>query len=46
MYGVPMQTLRDRVIGNVDPMNDSYGPETVLSNEEAEQLEEHVEIMA
>jgi len=32
MYGVPQQTLRDRVLGKVDPVNS--GNETLFSREE------------
>ena len=46
MFGVPAQTLRDRIIGLVDPSNDSCGPETLLSQEEELMLVEHVEVLA
>lgn len=46
MFGIPAQTLRDRVIGLVDPSNDSCGPETLLSKEEELMLVEHVEVLA
>ena len=46
MFGVPARTLRDRIIGLVDPSNDSCGPETLLSQEEELMLVEHVEVLA
>ena len=45
-YGIPAQTLRDRVIGMVDPDNCALGPETLLTFEEEETLVEHVLTLA
>ena len=32
MFGVPAQTLRDRINGNVHPSKCRVGPETVLTS--------------
>ncbi|KAH3715039.1 hypothetical protein DPMN_057743 [Dreissena polymorpha] len=45
MFGVPIQTLRDRVKGRVDPTN-LKNEITLLSLEEEQSLVEHVEVMA
>ena len=45
-FGVPVQTLRDRVKGHIDPVSFQVGGETILKSEEEETLVEHVEIMA
>ncbi|KAH3715873.1 hypothetical protein DPMN_058587 [Dreissena polymorpha] len=45
MFGVPIQTLRDRVKGRVDPTN-LKNENTLLSLEEEQSLVEHVEVMA
>jgi hypothetical protein len=45
MYGVPSQTLRDRVCGCVDVNKCNIGVETILSLEEEERLVQHVETM-
>ena len=44
MYGVPQQTLRDRVLGKVDPVNS--GNETLFSREEERKLVEHLKARA
>ena len=45
-FAVPVQTLRDRVKGYIDPQNFKTGGETVLTKEEEETLVNHVETMA
>ena len=40
-FGIPAQTLRDRVLGLVDSDNCAPGPDTLLSSEEEETLVEH-----
>ena len=45
-FGVPVQTLRDRVIGIVDPDNDACGSDPLLTREEELTLVEHVEVLA
>lgn len=45
-YGVPVQTLRDRVKGSVDPFNFKQGKETSFTIEEELTLVEHIETMA
>ncbi|KAL4221601.1 hypothetical protein ACF0H5_019858 [Mactra antiquata] len=44
MYGVPQQTLRDRVLGKTDPIN--CGNETLFSREEERKLVEHIQVRA
>ena len=44
-FGVPEQTLRDRVKGRIDHTNLKLGSETVFSNEEELTLVEHLEAM-
>jgi hypothetical protein len=46
MFGVPAQTLRDRISGAVDPDNCRTGPNTSLSYEQEKVLVNHVETMA
>ncbi|XP_053379621.1 jerky protein homolog-like [Mercenaria mercenaria] len=45
-YGVPEQTLRDRVKGIVNPLSFKQGTETVFTHEEELTLVEHIETMA
>ncbi|XP_053394116.1 uncharacterized protein LOC123523838 [Mercenaria mercenaria] len=45
-FGVPAQTLRDRVKGYIDPINCNPGPDTMLSKEEELTIVEHVETMS
>lgn len=45
-FGIPVQTLRDRVKGIIDPLKVSCGRETVFSHEEELALIEHVEVLA
>ena len=45
-FGVPVQTLRDRVIGLVDPDNDACGSNPLLTRDEELTLVEHVEVLA
>lgn len=45
-YGVPSQTLRDRVKGLINPESCSPGPETLFSKEEELILVEHTEVMS
>ncbi|KAH3827187.1 hypothetical protein DPMN_129117 [Dreissena polymorpha] len=40
-YGIPLNTLRDRVNGQID--SDNYGKETLFSSEEELGLVEHAE---
>lgn len=44
-FGIPVQTLRDRVKGIIDPLTVTCGRETVFSHEEELALIEHVEIL-
>jgi hypothetical protein len=44
IYGVPQQTLRDRVLGRIDPIN--FGNETLFSKEEERKLVEHLQARA
>ena len=46
LYGVPAQTLRDRVKGHVNPVSYAFGGETTFSKAEEETLVEHVETVA
>ena len=41
-YAVPEQTLRDRIIGKVDPENTRSGPEPVFTQEEEARLVKHI----
>ena len=45
MYGVPTQTLRDRVKGKIKIETVKSGPEPMLAYEEEERLVSHVEMM-
>jgi transposase-like protein len=45
-FGVPSQTLRDRVRGAIDPVNFACGGSTLLTLEEEQTLVEHIETMA
>ena len=45
-FGIPSQTLRDRVIGLIDSDNCAPGPDTLLSFKEEEKLVEHVLTLA
>ncbi|XP_052258935.1 uncharacterized protein LOC127863447 [Dreissena polymorpha] len=45
-YNVPIQTLRDRVKGKVDPFNIGLGSELIFSKEEETGLVEHLESMS
>jgi hypothetical protein len=45
-FGIPEQTLRDRVKGYVDPNSCSSGGETFFSKEEEETLVDHVETLS
>ena len=45
-YGVPFQTLRDRVSGEVDPECCSMGKQPLLSLEEEAKLVNHLKEMA
>ena len=43
-YGIPYQTLRDRISGEIDP--DNFGRETLFTEEEELGLVEFTEVMA
>jgi transposase-like protein len=45
-FGVPENTLRDRVKGRIDPFDFCIGGDTTLSREEEEVLVEHLEAMS
>ena len=45
-YGVPVQTLHDRVTGVVDPECVTMGPQPILSQEHEARLVNHVKYMA
>ena len=45
MFGVPSQTLRDRILDHVDPEKYCMGGETMFSNEEEQTLVAHVETL-
>lgn len=45
-YGVPMQTLRDRVLGKIDPESISSGTKPLFSLEEEAVFVEHLKAMA
>ena len=46
LHGVPEQTLRDRVKGNIDPINFKKGGDTIFTIEEEEGLVDHLESLA
>ncbi|XP_053402820.1 uncharacterized protein LOC128558058 [Mercenaria mercenaria] len=46
MYGVPQQTLRDRVLGKIDPECVTTGREPVLSMFEEAKIVKHIKTMA
>ena len=45
-FRVPVQTLRDRIKGNIDPHNLHLGIEAVFTNEEELTLIDHIEAMS
>ncbi|XP_045188616.2 uncharacterized protein LOC123546428 [Mercenaria mercenaria] len=45
-YGVPQTTLRDRVLGRIDPETTSSGPQALLSQHEEAVFVEHIKAMA
>ncbi len=45
-YGIPFQTLRDRVKGLVDPNDCAPGRETLFTRDEETILVEHAEVMS
>ncbi|XP_060572341.1 uncharacterized protein LOC132730435 isoform X3 [Ruditapes philippinarum] len=46
VYGVPMQTLRDRVLGHIEPDTTRSGPGPLLSEFEEAKLVDHIKDMA
>lgn len=46
MFGIPPQTLRDRVLGHIDANNYCMGGETLFTRDEEETLVDHVETLA
>jgi transposase-like protein len=46
MFGVPPQTLRDRVLGHIHAKTFLYGGDTLFTHEEKKSLVEHVETLA
>jgi hypothetical protein len=45
-FNVPVQTLRDRVKGHIDPLNFVKGGDTIFTHEEESSLVDHLEAMA
>lgn len=45
-YGVPQTTLRDRVLGRIDPETTSSGPQALFSQHEEAVFVEHIKSMA
>ena len=45
IFSVPVQTLRDSVLGYIDPQNFQSGGGTVLTKEEKQTFVNHVETM-
>ena len=45
-YGVPQTTLRDRVLGRIDPETTSSGPQALLSQHEETVFVEHIKTMS
>ena len=45
-YGVPQTTLRDRVLGRIDPETTSSGPLALLSQHEQAVFVEHIKSMS